>query len=145
MTSLFLSSQSFYHPLSDPVNPAKPVCSRGKHNNKMCKTILFLVYSPPCLYHIVYPLLLYCSSPPSFLSSSLPPLPSLLSPPYPLSPPPPSSPQATLEHVSSAQGWTVLFTSLLRQATTLDQLQVLECLLETWAEDSRCGFVTWKD
>ncbi|KAL5481479.1 hypothetical protein EMCRGX_G021646 [Ephydatia muelleri] len=44
---------------------------------------------------------------------------------------------ATLEHVSSAQGRTALFTTLLRQASTLDQLQVLECLLETWGEDSR--------
>ncbi|KAL5481474.1 hypothetical protein EMCRGX_G021640 [Ephydatia muelleri] len=38
--------------------------------------------------------------------------------------------EATLEHVSSAQGRTALFTTLLRQASTLDQLQVLECLLE---------------
>eukprot|EP00731_Ephydatia_muelleri_P015816 Em0009g240a len=45
--------------------------------------------------------------------------------------------EATLEHVSSAQGRTALFTTLLRQASTLDQLQVLECLLETWGEDSR--------
>ncbi|KAL5481481.1 hypothetical protein EMCRGX_G021650 [Ephydatia muelleri] len=49
--------------------------------------------------------------------------------------------EATLEHVSSAQGRTALFTTLLRQASTLDQLQVLECLLETWGEDSREWFL----
>ena len=88
---------------------------------------------------------------PSLLSASLlySLFPSLFSPPFspsslPLllslpSLPPPSPLQATL---SSAQRWTALFTTLLRQSANLDQLQVLECLLETWGIDSRCGFIT---
>ena len=88
------------------------------------------------------PLLLPSSSPPPplLLPSSYPPPPLLL----PSSPPPPlpsvlSLLQVTSEHISSADGRSALFTALLQQAASLDQLIALECLLETWAEDSRSG------
>eukprot|EP00731_Ephydatia_muelleri_P037539 Em0500g1a len=42
--------------------------------------------------------------------------------------------------LSSAQRWTALFTTLLRQSANLDQLQVLECLLETWGIDSSASY-----